>query len=89
MIDSAIENRFPESEFTEDRLSRTEAKMYRYLSAGKTSLNQINSEKDAMKSLISDISHQTKTPISNILLYSELLCDGSGLRNDTKNLQSI
>lgn len=60
--------------------------MYRYLSAGKTSLAQITSEKDAVKSLISDISHQTKTPISNILLYSELLCDNAKLNDDTKKL---
>ena len=32
-------------------------------------------EKDKIKTLISDISHQTKTPVSNILLYSELLAE--------------
>lgn len=76
MLDAAIENNFSESVYTESRLSKIETKMYRYLSVGKTSLAQINFEKDSIKSLISDISHQTKTPISNILLYSELLCDG-------------
>ena len=86
MLDSATENKFSETEFTESRLSKTETKMYRYLSAGKTSLAQITSEKDAVKSLISDISHQTKTPISNILLYSELLCDNAKLNDDTKKL---
>ena len=38
-------------------------------------------EKDKIKSLIADISHQTKTPIANLLLYSELL-----LEDDTDNL---
>lgn len=33
----------------------------------------LEAEKDNMKSLISDISHQTKTPIANIKLYGELL----------------
>ena len=60
--------------------------MYRYLSAGKTSFAQINSEKETIKSLISDISHQTKTPISNILLYSELLCDSPELSENSKKL---
>lgn len=32
-------------------------------------------EKKKMKSLISDISHQTKTPIANIKLYEEVLLD--------------
>ena len=86
MLDMAAQNEFSESEFSESRLSKTESKMCRYLSAGKTSLRQINSEKDAIKSLISDISHQTKTPISNILLYSELLCDIDGMNKKTKTL---
>lgn len=86
MLDAAIENRFSESEFTESRLSKTETKMYRYLSAGKTSLAQINSERNTIKSLISDISHQTKTPIANILLYSELLYDNAGLDENAKRL---
>ena len=30
-------------------------------------------EKDKIKALVADISHQTKTPIANLLLYSELL----------------
>lgn len=30
-------------------------------------------ERDAVKSLISDISHQVRTPLSNILLYTQLL----------------
>ena len=86
MLDRAAQNEFSESEFSESRLSRTESKMCRYLSAGKTSLKQISSEKDAIQSLISDISHQTKTPISNILLYSELLCDSGGMNEKTKTL---
>lgn len=86
MIDSAMENKFSESEFTESRLSKTETKMYRYLSAGKASLAQVDSEKNTIKSLISDISHQTKTPIANILLYSELLCDSADLNKNTKKL---
>ncbi len=73
MLDSAINNTFSESEFTEKRLSKLESKMYRFLMSGSTALKQINSEKDGIKTLIADISHQTKTPISNILLYSQLL----------------
>lgn len=37
-------------------------------------------EKDALKSLVSDISHQTKTPLANIRLYLERL--ESGERDD-------
>ena len=86
MLDSAITNTFSETQFTESRLSKIETKMYRYLSAGKTSLTQIKSEKDAIKALISDISHQTKTPVANILLYSQLLRDGGGLNENASEL---
>lgn len=88
MLDKAIANTFSETEFTEKRLSKIETKMWRYLSIGKTSLAQINAEKDMIKSLISDISHQTKTPISNILLYSQLLSDTEGLNANMRELVS-
>lgn len=62
--------------------------MYRYLSSGNTSLRQINAEKDSIKTLISDISHQTKTPVSNILLYSQLLKESPCLDDSTRRLAS-
>ena len=39
----------------------------------KISSANVRSERDKIRELISDISHQTKTPIANLLLYSELL----------------
>lgn len=88
MLDSVIDNTFTESTFTEEKLSRIESKMYRYLSSGRTSLKQINSEKDSIKTLIADISHQTKTPISNILLYSQLLKEIPKLDDNTRRIAS-
>lgn len=73
MLDSAIDWSFSEENFSETRLSKLEAKMRRYLSAGKTARGKIERERNSIKSLVSDISHQTKTPVSNILLYTELL----------------
>lgn len=88
MIDSAIDDTFTEHTFTEKKLSKIESKMYRYLSSGNTSLRQINAEKDSIKTLISDISHQTKTPVSNILLYSQLLKESPCLNDSTRRLAS-
>ncbi len=88
MIDSSIDNTFTEHTFTEKKLSKIESKMYRYLSSGNTSLRQINAEKDSIKTLISDISHQTKTPVSNILLYSQLLKESPCLDDSTRRLAS-
>lgn len=86
MLDGAIDNTFSETSFTEQKLSKLEAKMYRYLSAGSTALAQINTEKEQIKTLISDISHQTKTPISNILLYAQLLKEAPDLGDGTRQI---
>lgn len=73
MLDSAIGGDFSERTFDESVLSAVEAKMARFLSSCAVSSKNLTTEKDKIKGLISDISHQTKTPIANILLYAQLL----------------
>lgn len=75
MLDAAIDGSFVESVFDESALSAVEAKLARYLSICAVSSKNLLAEKDKIKELISDISHQTKTPIANILLYSQLLSE--------------
>lgn len=73
MLDAAIDGSFIESAFDESLRSAVETKLARYLSASEVSSRNLNAEKEKIKELISDISHQTKTPIANILLYAQLL----------------
>ena len=73
MIDSAADGEYSETKFDESRLSALETKFSNYLSSSNTSSKNIMKEKEKIKTLISDISHQTKTPISNLILYSELI----------------
>lgn len=75
MLDAAMDGSFSESTFDESKLSALETKFAHYLSAAETSSRNVAQEKDRIKSLIADISHQTKTPIANLLLYSELLME--------------
>lgn len=75
MIDTAIDGSFSEYTFDESRISSLESRFAKYLSASETSFKNTALEKNKIKTLISDISHQTKTPVSNILLYSELLAE--------------
>lgn len=75
MIDSALKGSFTEKVFDESRLSALETKFAQYLSGQTCSTQNIMHEKDSIKTLIADISHQTKTPVSNILLYCELLLE--------------
>ena len=75
MLDAAMTGSFSETNFDESRLSALETKFAHYLSAAEASSQNIAQEKDKIKTLIADISHQTKTPIANLLLYSELLME--------------
>ncbi len=75
MLDEAIAGRFKETTFDESALSELEAKLSRHLSQYAADSESLREEKDKIKELISDISHQTKTPISNLLLYSQLLAE--------------
>ena len=86
MLDDAINGIFSESDFSETQLSKLETKMRRHLMAGKISQNKLTEEHNSIKSLVSDISHQTKTPISNIMLYTELMSENEQLDDNSKKL---
>ena len=75
MLDEAIDGAFTATHFDESRLSAVEAKMQRYLEASGTTKAQLAEQKAHIQELIADVSHQTKTPIANILLHAELLDD--------------
>lgn len=86
MVEDAMEGTLSEEEYDESRLSRLEAKLYRYLCSGKMQRQKMVSEQDAIKMLVSDISHQTKTPIANLLLYAQLLCEKEGLDENARSI---
>jgi len=73
MLDEAIRGGFAEKRFDESRQSALETRLAHYLSASAASAQTAAEEKDRIKTLIGDISHQTKTPIANVLLYAQLL----------------
>ncbi len=73
MIDEAMDGHFEESHYDETELSKLEVKWKRFLSMSKLSKQKIEKEQAEIKKLVSDISHQVKTPLSNILLYSQML----------------
>lgn len=73
MLDEAIAGTFQESDYDETELSRTEVKWKQFLGSSVLSRENLEREKDSIKELVSDISHQTKTPMANIKLYAALL----------------
>jgi len=73
MLTDAINGSFIESVYDETELSRLESKFRQYLTAKEMSEEKVRAERKAIKELVTDISHQTKTPIANICLYTQLL----------------
>lgn len=75
MLEHAIAGEPIETSFDETKMSALETKLAQYLKMNQLGKQQLNDEKERIDALISDISHQTKTPIANMLLYSELLAE--------------
>ena len=73
MLTKAMDGSFTEDAFDESRLSALESRLARYLGASATSARNLQAQKDQISSLISDISHQTRTPVANLRLYAQLL----------------
>ena len=89
MIDNAISGNPIESGFDETKMSALETKLSHYLTMNHATKTQLNEEKTQVNELISDISHQTKTPIANILLYSELLAESDLSNQDRASVTAL
>lgn len=61
------------NETGEDLLSRLQTKLGKLYGIQKSYVGSSLEEKKKLKELISDVSHQTKTPIANIRMYTEIL----------------
>lgn len=76
MLDRAIAGGFVEDVFDETELSALESRLTRFLRGSATVQKAMEGEQAAVKTLIADISHQTRTPLANLLLYASLLSEG-------------
>lgn len=89
MIQSAIDGTFRADIFDESLSAAVENKLAEYLAVSETQMKKAAAEQEKTKTLIADISHQTKTPIANLLLYTELLKEeGTGNSETTALLES-
>ena len=75
MLTAAMDGHFTEESFDESRLSALESRLARYLAASVLSERNVRRQKDQISALVSDISHQTKTPVANLQLYAQLLAE--------------
>ncbi|WP_248549723.1 MULTISPECIES: HAMP domain-containing sensor histidine kinase [Paenibacillus] len=84
-IERAIHDLPPLTNYEETALSSMEHKLKRYIGMAKANERNIQTEKNKIKELISDISHQTKTPLSNIMVFSQLLEEMPGLNENVRH----
>ena len=75
MLDDALNGTFSESSYDETKLSRLESKWKEFLGTSVLSNQNLEAERHRLEQFISDISHQTKTPMTNIKMYTELMCE--------------
>ena len=75
MLEAAVEGRFRVRDYDETQLSALESRLAQYLQAGADSSARLAVQRDQIASLVSDVSHQTKTPVANLRLYSQLLAE--------------
>lgn len=73
MLTAAMDGSFCEKRFDESRLSALESRLSQYLSASVLSARNLQTQRDQISALVSDISHQTRTPVANLRLYTQLL----------------
>lgn len=74
MLDDILDNReIKRSDLTESQVSALAGKLKRIQEKVELEVGEAQKEKEQVKSLISNMSHQLKTPLANIMLYEEIL----------------
>ena len=77
MIDCAINGELERTEISEEKYSALENSMKQYLDSSLLAGKNQQEQKEVIQKLISDIAHQTLTPISNLKIYGEILSENS------------
>lgn len=83
LVDHAVEGTLVRGEISETRLSALENSLKRYLDDSLIARENQQQQKNIIQELISDIAHQTLTPISNLKIYSELLKEETDTSSET------
>lgn len=73
MLEDARSGKFHPETVDESMISAAENSMRQFLQESIRSEENLQAQKDTIQTLISDISHQTTTPLTNIMVYSQLL----------------
>lgn len=77
MINQAMSGNIERTEISEEKYSALENSLKRYLDDSLLSGENQKKQNEVIQSLISDIAHQTLTPVSNLKIYGEMLSEES------------
>lgn len=72
-LNESIDGEVIEIDFDERESSKLKSQLIKFLNSKQVRESAVVEEKDKTNSLIADISHQTKTPITNLRLYLNLM----------------
>ncbi len=73
MLDQALQGSTLENVYDESMDAAVAARLNRLVHITRTHRQSAEQERDTIKALISDISHQIRTPLTNLMLYTGLL----------------
>lgn len=72
-LDQAISGNLQDVTYDESMDGAVAERLNKLVEMAGTQRDRAQEERDAVKALISDITHQVRTPLSNIMLYTDLL----------------
>lgn len=75
MVEDVAGGKLDRTEISEEKYSALENSLKQYLDNSLLARESQQKQKEIIQSLISDIAHQTLTPISNIKIYGEILSE--------------
>lgn len=78
MIGEALSGNFIQKKYDERRLSRLGNRLEHFIASRVISEKKLEEERKEIQQTISDISHQTRTPLTNIIMYSQLISESAG-----------
>lgn len=86
MLDCAIDGELERTEVSEEKYSALENSMKQYIDSSFLAGKNQQEQKEVIQKLISDIAHQTLTPISNLKIYGEILSEVSNENVETYSI---
>lgn len=86
IVEDAINEKLVVKTYDDTLLSSLEYKLYKYIKVSQNNKLSIEKERNQIHALVADISHQTKTPISNIVLFSQLILENEKIDDYSRDI---